>query len=82
MIQIDWKTKLTSRKLWIAIAGLVIGILKAFESGAPWSTQVGGLVMAFGSVIGYLLAEGLVDAASAGSDIYIDSTTPEETDPP
>lgn len=60
-MKIDWKTKLTSRKFWLALAAFIVGVAKAFESGAPWSTQLGGLVMSAGAVVGYLIAEGLVD---------------------
>ena len=28
--KIDWKRKLTSRKLWVAVAGFVAGLILAF----------------------------------------------------
>ena len=34
MNQIDWKRKLSSRKLWAAIAGIVTGLAMVFKAGA------------------------------------------------
>ena len=28
-MKIDWKRKLTSRKLWLAVAGFVMGLIRA-----------------------------------------------------
>jgi hypothetical protein len=64
---IDWKKKLTSRKLWVAVAGFVSGLILAFDGAETTAATVSGCIMAGASVIGYLLAEGLVDAANAGS---------------
>lgn len=61
-MNIDWKRKLTSRKLWIAVAGFVTGVLVLFTAGATEET-ITGCVMALGSVIAYIVGEGLVDAA-------------------
>ena len=38
-MKIDWKRKLTSRKLWVAVAGFVSGLILAFggaENTALW----------------------------------------------
>jgi phage shock protein PspC (stress-responsive transcriptional regulator) len=61
------KKKLTSRKLWLAIAGLVVGILAMFGVDANTTQQISGVIMALGSVIAYIVGEGLVDAASAST---------------
>ena len=42
---IDWKTKLCSRKLWMAIAGLVSGILLAFKVGENDVSAIGGIIL-------------------------------------
>lgn len=63
----NWKQKLTSRKFWMALAGLVMGILALFKVDANTTQQVSGVVMALGSVVAYIVGEGLVDAASAGT---------------
>ena len=62
-MKIDWKRKLTSRKLWMAVAGFVTGVVLLFTAGATEET-VTGAVMAFGSVVSYIVGEGLSDAAA------------------
>ena len=64
-MQIDWKRKLTSRKLWIAIAGFVSGLIIAFGGAENTAETVSGVILQGASVVGYLLAEGLRDAADA-----------------
>lgn len=55
--------KLTSRKLWVAVAGFVAGLIVAFDGSAETAETVSGLILQGASVIGYLIAEGLADAA-------------------
>lgn len=61
----DIARKLTSRKLWMAIAGFVAGLLVALGESAETAETISGLIMAGASVLGYLLAEGLADSANA-----------------
>ena len=63
-MKIDWKRKLSSRKLWIAITGLIVGIVILFTRNESLAGEIGGIIMSLGSVVGYLLAEGLTDVAS------------------
>lgn len=63
----DIARKLTSRKFWVAIAGFVAGLLVALGETAETAETVSGLIMSGASVLGYLLAEGLSDAAGAGN---------------
>lgn len=60
-MNIDWKRKLTSRKLWLAIAGFISGLVVVFTAGATEET-VTGCIMALGSVVAYIVGEGLTDA--------------------
>lgn len=60
--------KLTSRKLWIAIAAFVSGIILAFGGSESTATTVSGVILQAAAVIGYLLAEGLTDAARSKDD--------------
>lgn len=60
-MKIDWKRKLTSRKLWIAVAGLITGVILLFNGDATEET-VSGCVMSLGSVVAYIVGEGLSDA--------------------
>ena len=61
----DLARKLTSRKLWMAIAGVVAGLIVALGESAELAETVSGLIMSGASVLGYLLAEGLADSANA-----------------
>ena len=61
-MQIDWKRKLTSRKLWMAVAGFITGIVVLFTGGAT-EVNITGAVMSLGSVIAYIIGEGLTDMA-------------------
>lgn len=62
----NWKAKLTSRKFWVALAGLVVGVIALLGIQTD-TAQITGVIMALGSVVAYIVGEGLVDAASAGA---------------
>ena len=63
MKEIDWKRKLTSRKFWLAVVGLVSGLLLLFKVDGETIDKIAGVIMEAASVIGYLISEGLTDAA-------------------
>ena len=67
MAKIDWASKLTSRKFWMAVSGLVSGILMAIHLDEQTVTQITGIIMAAASVVAYIIGEGLADAAGAQS---------------
>ena len=67
-MKIDWKRKLTSRKLWVAVAGFVSGLILAFGGAENTAQMVTGVIMQGASVLGYQLSEGLTDAAHVGDD--------------
>ena len=58
----DFIRKLTSRKLWLAVALFVSGVLTAVGKKETAET-VAGLIMQAAAVIAYIVGEGLVDAA-------------------
>jgi uncharacterized membrane protein YphA (DoxX/SURF4 family) len=68
---IDWKTKLTSRKLWVAISEFVGMLLVAFGFAEETVTQVVALIMAGAGMVAYIIAEGLVDAKAAYDPVMI-----------
>ncbi len=68
MKEIDWKKKLTSRKFWLAVIGLVSGLLMAFKVDAETVETVSGVIMSAASVIAYMIGEGLADAAGLHPD--------------
>lgn len=57
--------KLTSRKLWMAVAMFISGLIVAFGGEASTAETVSGCLMQGGAVIAYILAEGWADAANA-----------------
>ena len=63
MTKDDIIRKLTSRKLWMAVALFVSGVLTAAGKDTVAET-VAGLIMQAAAVIGYILGEGLVDASN------------------
>lgn len=63
-MRIDWKRKLTSRKLWVAVVGLVTGLILAFGGDETTAETVSGCIMSAASVVAYIIGEGLTDAAS------------------
>lgn len=67
-MKIDWKKKLTSRKLWISIAAFVSLLIVALGGTENEAAQVSALIMAGATVIGYVIGEGLVDAANKGAN--------------
>lgn len=60
------KTKLMSRKLWVAVAGILGGVVLIAKGNT-----VEGTATIISSVVGYLLAEGIIDAAAV--DTVVDA---------
>lgn len=65
---VNWKRKLTSRKLWLAVAAFISGLIVAFGGAETAANTVSGVILQGAAVLGYLLAEGLTDAAAAAKD--------------
>lgn len=65
--KINWKQKLTSRKLWVTIIGIIIGVAMSFGVGesdyGEIAGKVAGAITAISSIIGYIYGESKVDAA-------------------
>lgn len=59
----DLIRKLTSRKLWLAVAAFVSGLILAFGGSESTATTVSGVILQGAAVLGYVLAEGLADYA-------------------
>ena len=60
-MKIDWKRKLTSRKLWVALAGFVTGIIVIFGGTQDTADKISGSIMSAAAVVGYVVGEGLAD---------------------
>ena len=64
----NWKKKLSSRKFWAAISGVVISVMVAFNADAGSQEKVTGVIAATGTLAIYMLAEGGADKAAAKKD--------------
>ena len=72
MNKIDWKQKLTSRKLWVAVANLITMLLIASKVDSDTVAQVVAIIMASGGIVAYIFAEGWVDVEEKRSTFKID----------
>lgn len=54
--------KLSSRKLWLAVALFVSGLITAFGGSEAEASTVTGCIMQGAAVLSYILAEGWADA--------------------
>lgn len=63
MQKVNWKSKLTSRKFWVAVVGFVTALLIGFGFAETEITQVTSIIMAGATLIAYIFGEGLVDAS-------------------
>ncbi len=61
--------KLSSRKLWAAVAGIVTGLAMVFGLDENTISTVAGAVVSVASVITYIVTEGRIDAAAVKSAI-------------
>ena len=64
MEKIDWKRKLTSRKLWVAVCDFVVMLIIALHGDENTAQQISALIMAGAGMVAYIIGEGLVDAGS------------------
>lgn len=67
----DFIRKISSRKLWLALAGIATGIAIALGADTSEVSTVAGAVIAIVSVITYIVTEGKIDAA--GVKVAIES---------
>ena len=69
--------KISSRKLWTAIAGVVVGIAALFGANESDWASVAGVVGAVASCIAYIIGESKIDAARATKETIEYITTAE-----
>ena len=58
-MKIDWTRKLTSRKLWVSVAGFVAGLIVLSNGSQETADKISGAIMSGAAVVGYVLGEGL-----------------------
>lgn len=71
-MKIDWKRKLTSRKLWLSIASFVSMMYVALGGAESEAAQISALIMAGATVISYVLAEGFADGSNNIPEVDIE----------
>lgn len=71
--------KLSSRKLWIAVVGIVVGLATTFGIQESDYNEIVGGMTTLASIVSYILAEGRADAAGA-VPLILPPETESETD--
>lgn len=66
MKKINWVRKFTSRKFWAAVVGFVTPIMTIANVPENTAVQVTAIIMAGGTLIAYIIGEGLTDASNIG----------------
>lgn len=66
--KIDWKRKLTSRKFWVAVVGFITAVMVALNIDKMTVEQVAAIISAMGTLVAYIIGEGLTDAAHIKND--------------
>lgn len=62
---VDWKRKLSSRKLWLSVAAFVTSLM-IFNGAEPDTAEaVAAIIMNGATVIAYVLAEGFADGKNS-----------------
>ena len=67
-MKINWKRKLSSRKFWAAVSGVIISVMVAFGADASSQEKVTGVIAATGTLAIYMLAEGSTVKAAITQD--------------
>lgn len=70
MAKEDILRKLTSRRLWVAIAGIVTGIALIFGGNASEIQSIAGTITALLSAVGYMVTEASVDKARIVNETF------------
>lgn len=69
MKKIDWARKLTSRKFWAAVVGFATPLMTMMHVSDSTAVQVTAIIMAGGTLIAYIIGEGLTDAAALDGSV-------------
>ena len=65
-IHMEILKKFKSRKLWVAVIGVLMGVAMIFGVDPNVAETVSGAVVAVVSVVTYIITEGKIDAAAVG----------------
>ena len=69
---IDWQRKLTSRKLWISVAGFIAGLVVIFGGSQEAAEKISGAILSGAAVVGYVFGEGLADSGKKDDTVRSD----------
>lgn len=69
--------KLTSRKFWLTVAGLIGAFCAAVGFGDTVAAQVTAIITAGGLIIAYVFGESLTDSAAVKTNDPADENAPE-----
>ncbi|MCD8382922.1 MAG: hypothetical protein LUC30_08425 [Clostridiales bacterium] len=67
-------SKLTSRKFWAAVVGVIVGVALAFGTDSDTITNVAGAVTSLVSIVTYIISEACIDAAAVNTEITEETT--------
>lgn len=62
-MNINWKQKLSSRKLWAAVIGFVTALATVFGISSMTTEQITAVISAIGILAAYIIGESCVDAS-------------------
>ena len=63
VMKIDWKQKLSSRKLWAAVAAAILAVIAAVFGGELSAETVDMIKTGIYGLVAYIFGEGAVDVA-------------------
>lgn len=72
MKEINWKRKLTSRKFWVAVVGFATPLMTMLNVSDNTAVQVTALIMSGGTLIAYIIGEGMTDAANVNTETTVE----------
>ena len=79
-MKINWKQILSSRKLWAAVAAVVIALLVVFNVDQLKIEQTAALISSMGVLVGYICCESAIDVTRAKNPAEQPTETPTDTD--
>lgn len=65
---INWRRKLSSRKFWSAVTGVVISLMMIFGADNNSQEKITGAITSAGVLVTYILAESGTDKAAVNSE--------------
>ena len=65
----NWKKKLSSRKFWAGVVGLITPILILLNVPESEIVTISALILSCGTLVAYIISEGYVDAMHSEEDV-------------